>query len=242
MPEPEGYWRSVQDGEVLVGFGKRVLLCFDERDLGMRNLAVVALTQAGAKGSEVASVFGLSPEYVSRLRGRAASGGSQALVPARGAPRKLGAAAFRELVKMRNPATKDGRGDFSAPGPAMVYSDVLERVPIRIQKFQLAQSELADGRFYLGAIADHYPNHIVGMNGGLGGIRHVRGSQRANLRGIGLIVIVREPELHQIEDRGADLVHGFTRTRQPQGHTLLRALQFFGGRRPLADDVMQFFV
>src|SRR5450631_860803 len=76
MPEPDGYWRFTQDGEVLVGYGRRVLFCFDEGDLGMRNLAVVALTQAGGKGLEVAELFGLSGEHVSRLRGRAASGGS----------------------------------------------------------------------------------------------------------------------------------------------------------------------
>ena len=64
----------------------------------MRNLAVVALTQAGAKGLEVAKLFGLSGEHVSRLRGRAASGGSRALVPARGAPRKLSVALQRRAV------------------------------------------------------------------------------------------------------------------------------------------------
>ena len=99
MPEPDGYWRFTRDGEVLVGYGRRVLFCFDEGDLGMRNLAVVALTQAGAKGLEVAELFGLSGEHVSRLRGRAASGGSRALVPARGAPRKLSAVLERRALR-----------------------------------------------------------------------------------------------------------------------------------------------
>ena len=100
MPEPDGYWRFTQDGEVLVGYGRRrVLFCFDEGDLGMRKLAVVALTQAGAKGLEVAELFGLSGEHVSRLRGRAASGGSRALVPARGAPRKLSAVLERRALR-----------------------------------------------------------------------------------------------------------------------------------------------
>lgn len=89
MPEPYRYWRTVRDGEVLVGYGLGVLFCFDERDVGMRNLAVVALTQAGVKGTEVAALFGLSPVYVSRLRTRVADGGSRALLPARGAPQKL---------------------------------------------------------------------------------------------------------------------------------------------------------
>jgi hypothetical protein len=30
MPEPYRYWRTVQDGEVLVGYGPRVMFCFDE--------------------------------------------------------------------------------------------------------------------------------------------------------------------------------------------------------------------
>ena len=89
---------AVQDGEVLVGFGPRVTFCFDEHDQGMRNLAVVALTQAGVAGKEVAELFGLSAVYISRLRSRAAEGGSQALLPPRGAPRKLSEARERRAV------------------------------------------------------------------------------------------------------------------------------------------------
>jgi transposase len=100
MPEPYGYWRVRQAGEVLVGFGRRVMFHFDERDVGMRNLAVVALTEAGAKGTEVAALFGLSREHVSRLRGRAVNGGSRALVPPRGAPRKLSQAAERRALEL----------------------------------------------------------------------------------------------------------------------------------------------
>jgi transposase len=99
MPEPYGYWLVRQAGEVLVGFGRRVMFHFDERDVGMRNLAVVALTEAGAKGTEVAALFGLSREHVSRLRGRAVNGGSRALLP-RGAPRKLSQAAERRALEL----------------------------------------------------------------------------------------------------------------------------------------------
>jgi len=100
MPEPYRYWRTVKDGEVLVGFGPRVMFCFDEQDVAMRNLVVVALTQAGVKGKEVAALFGLSPVYVSRLRTRVADGGSRALMPPRGAPRKLSEAACRRAIKL----------------------------------------------------------------------------------------------------------------------------------------------
>jgi transposase len=98
MPEPFSYWRTVRDGEVLVGFGERLLFCFDEQDVGMRNLAVVALREAGVKGKEVAALFGLSAVYVSRLRRRTVEGGSRALVPARGAPRKLSPASERRVL------------------------------------------------------------------------------------------------------------------------------------------------
>ncbi|MGH2844058.1 MAG: putative transposase [Solirubrobacteraceae bacterium] len=100
MPEPYRYWRRVQHGEVLVGFGARLLFRFDERDTGMRNLAVVALTEAGAQGKEVAALFGLTATYVSRLRRRAADGGSRALLPARGAPRKLSETGARRVLEL----------------------------------------------------------------------------------------------------------------------------------------------
>ena len=100
MPEPYRYWRTVRDGEVLVGFGARVWFCFAEHDQGMRNLAVVALTQAGVKGSEVAELFGLSREYVSRLRSRVAEQGSGALLAPRGAPSKLSEVRERRALKL----------------------------------------------------------------------------------------------------------------------------------------------
>jgi transposase len=100
MPEPQRLWRARQDGELVVGFGPRLLFRFDERDGGMRNLAAVALTDAGAKGTEVAELLGLSREHVSRLRTRVADGGSRALLPARGAPRKLSVAQQRRALAL----------------------------------------------------------------------------------------------------------------------------------------------
>ncbi|MGH2864146.1 MAG: putative transposase [Solirubrobacteraceae bacterium] len=100
MPEPFSYWRAHQEGQLVVGYGPRVLFRFDEQDVGMRNLAVVALTEAGARGKEVAALFGLSAVHVSRLRRRAADGGSRGLVPPRGAPRKLSVAAAGRAVAL----------------------------------------------------------------------------------------------------------------------------------------------
>ncbi|MGH9226624.1 MAG: helix-turn-helix domain-containing protein, partial [Acidimicrobiales bacterium] len=58
-------------------------------DRGMRNLAMVALTQAGTASTVVADLFGVSREHLSRLRGRVAEDGSAALLPRRGRPPKL---------------------------------------------------------------------------------------------------------------------------------------------------------
>src|SRR5512144_2134044 len=72
-----------------VFFGDKVLFCFACDDVGMRNMAVVALTDAGVQGKQVAAAFGLSAEYVSILRGRARTDGSAGLVRRRGRPPKL---------------------------------------------------------------------------------------------------------------------------------------------------------
>src|SRR5450759_1955388 len=56
----------------------------------MRNLAIVALTDAGRRVDEVAAVFGLTATYVSILRGKARRHGSTGLVGRRrGRPTKL---------------------------------------------------------------------------------------------------------------------------------------------------------
>ena len=68
------------DGLVLVTWGPRVLFRFDEADTGMRNLAMVALADAGVAGQDVAALFGLSADYFSKLRVRARRLGSAELV------------------------------------------------------------------------------------------------------------------------------------------------------------------
>ncbi len=53
-------------GETLISDGRQLVFRYADDDTGMRNIAVVALTDAG-----VAAVFGLSPEYLSWVRARA---------------------------------------------------------------------------------------------------------------------------------------------------------------------------
>jgi transposase len=89
MPEPYSLERHVAGGETFVTRGPYVVSRFDSDDIGMRNLAVVALTDAGHSGLEVAACFGITPVYVSMLRGRARLEGSAGLVRPRGRRPKL---------------------------------------------------------------------------------------------------------------------------------------------------------
>ena len=89
MPEPGVLRRHTSDGQVLVTCGRSVLYRLEVGDTGMRNLAIVAMTDAGRRVDEVAAVFGLTATYVSILRGRARTDGSAGLVRRRGRPPKL---------------------------------------------------------------------------------------------------------------------------------------------------------
>jgi len=90
MPEPAPLRLLTADGQVLVTHGRTLVYRYEADDTGMRNLAIVALTDAGRRIEEVARLFGLTATYVSMLRGRARRGGSAALVRhRRGRPPKL---------------------------------------------------------------------------------------------------------------------------------------------------------
>ncbi len=90
MPEPAVLRLLTADGQVLVTHGRALVYRYEADDTGMRNLAIVALSDAGRRIDEVAALFGLTATYVSMLRGRARRGGSGALVRhRRGRPPKL---------------------------------------------------------------------------------------------------------------------------------------------------------
>ena len=89
MPDPAVLRLMISDGQCLVSCGRVLVYRYDGADLGMRNLAIVALTDAGRRVDEVAAVFGLTATYVSMLRGRARTDGSAGLVRRRGRPPKL---------------------------------------------------------------------------------------------------------------------------------------------------------
>lgn len=98
MPEREEVRLYRSDGRVVVSCGRRVLFSLDESDTGMRNLAMVALCDAGVPGVEVAGLFSLNADYLSTLRVRARRQGSSQLVRLRGRPPKLSGS---DLVKAR---------------------------------------------------------------------------------------------------------------------------------------------
>ena len=89
MPEPAALRLLNCDGQVLVTSGRSLVYRYDGDDIGMRNLAIVALTDAGRRVDEVAALFGFTATYVSMLRGRARAQGSAGLVRRRGRPPKL---------------------------------------------------------------------------------------------------------------------------------------------------------
>ena len=89
MPDPAHLHRVDVDDQVVIMVGSRVLFCFAASDTGMRNLAVVTLTGMRFPGLAVAALMGLTPGYVSTLRGRARDHGSAGLVREMGRPNKL---------------------------------------------------------------------------------------------------------------------------------------------------------
>ena len=89
MPDPAHLRKIDSDGQSVIMVGDRALFCFATTDTGMRNIAVVTLTELEFQGRDVAAVMGLTPVYVSMLRGRARKDGSAGLVRDRGRPTKL---------------------------------------------------------------------------------------------------------------------------------------------------------
>ena len=80
MPGPEPLRLFTHQGEAVVLSGRRVLFRFAAADIGMRRLAMVALTQAGQSVKAVAQAFEVHPNYLSTLRMTAREQGSAGLV------------------------------------------------------------------------------------------------------------------------------------------------------------------
>jgi DNA-binding CsgD family transcriptional regulator len=98
MPDPGPLRLLTHEGETVVLSGRLVLFRFAVADIGMRRLAMVALTQAGQSVKAVAQAFEVHPNYLSTLRKTAREEGSAGLVKAQGRPVKL-TPAQREQVR-----------------------------------------------------------------------------------------------------------------------------------------------
>jgi len=107
MPEPSDLRCAVHDGRTVLTVGSRVLADYDSGDVGLRNIAVVTLTELGFAGQRVAEVVGLTPQYVSMLRSRARREGSAGLVRTRGRRPKLSAADVRRARAWRAQGLSD---------------------------------------------------------------------------------------------------------------------------------------
>jgi transposase len=103
MPEPSVLQVLSSDGQTMVTFGRWLVCRYDSDDLGMRNLAIVALTDAKQPIKDVAAAFGMTATYVSMLRTRARAQGSAGLVRPLGRPPKLSA---RQVTKAREGAAQ----------------------------------------------------------------------------------------------------------------------------------------
>jgi transposase len=96
MPDPTDLQSAVHDGRTVLMAGSVVLAAYDSEDVGMRNLALVSLTDMGFPVHAVARLVGLTPEYGSELRGQVHREGSARLVRGRGRPPKLTEAQVRQ--------------------------------------------------------------------------------------------------------------------------------------------------
>jgi len=128
MPESAVLRVLSSAGQTMVAFGRVLVYRYDSDDLGMRNLAIVALTDAKQPVKDVAAAFGMTATYVSILRSRARAQGSAGLVRPRGRPSKLSA---RQVTQAREWASTGRSQQATADefGVARsVISDLLARL------------------------------------------------------------------------------------------------------------------
>jgi DNA-binding CsgD family transcriptional regulator len=84
-------------GQVIeVRRGDYTITAYRKDDLGLRNLAIIALTESGVSGSTAAGLFSLTAVQVSRIRGEYRQHGSAGLARKRGRPPALTPAQVRQ--------------------------------------------------------------------------------------------------------------------------------------------------
>jgi hypothetical protein len=75
------------EGTRLVRVGRAAVACYPQADSGMERITAVNLAEAGLKAGHVAAAFGITPQHLSRLRGRARRQGSTGLATRKRGPR-----------------------------------------------------------------------------------------------------------------------------------------------------------
>jgi transposase len=91
MPEPADLRATRVGDQTVVTAGSVTLLAFDTADIGMRNMVLAALRSLRFPGQTVATVLGLTEQYVATVYQRAVREGSAGLLRASGRPPKLSA-------------------------------------------------------------------------------------------------------------------------------------------------------
>ena len=71
-----------------VRHGNYTITAYRNDDLGLRNLAICALTESGVSGSTAAALFALTPVQISRIRGAYRRDGAAGLARRRGRRRR----------------------------------------------------------------------------------------------------------------------------------------------------------
>jgi transposase len=138
MPAPFELSKTTVGGETVVRFGPRAVFVFDPADRPMRNLTIVALRRAGVSGLQVAEMFGLGAEHVSRLVSRARAQGSAALVTERGRPFSLDARGIERAYARHD----EGRSGAEIAREMGVSEATISRLLARRRRPEVLQLEL----------------------------------------------------------------------------------------------------
>jgi len=107
MPGPCLLHRAERQGTTWILAGSVVLACYPSADNGLRNVAVAVCRQLGFGGRTVATVMGLTENYVATLHNRALREGTAGLVRAQGRPRKLAGGAWEQAARWRAGGASD---------------------------------------------------------------------------------------------------------------------------------------
>lgn len=165
------------EGWVTVLCGRVVLSRFVDGDLGLRNVALVSLTHMSFESQDVAAAFGLSPTYVSTLRGRVRDEGSAGLLRDRGRPSTIGAAG--EALALRMVARNKTQAEIAVRlgVDASTVSRLLKRLASRTdgpEPEQLPLPDFDDDEANDDDDASDGPVDLEGEGNGVVGVRRCR--------------------------------------------------------------------